>query len=172
MDENHDSNAEDENAGSEIRDETDDTRSRLLGMNHVALEVGDVDEAIEWYRDLFAFELRGRSNSSAFLDMGDQFLALAERPDAGDRSDEHRHVGLVVDDADALERRLAERRIDRLDTSGIDVHDPWGNRLQVVDYREIQFTKADHVLDGMGLETLRKTPDALDELAENGLAPE
>ena len=181
MDENHDSNAEDENAESktgdenaksETRDEPDDTRVRLLGMNHVALEVGDVDEAIEWYRDLFAFDLRGRSDSSAFLDMGDQFLALAERHDAEERFDDGRHVGLVVDDADALERRLVERGIERLDTSGIDVHDPWGNRLQIVDYREIQFTKVDHVLDGMGLETLEKTPDALDELAKKGLAPE
>ncbi len=162
----------DENDDLHSRDEIDETQVRLLGMNHVALEVGDIGDAIEWYRDLFTFELRGRSESAAFLDMGDQFLALTERSDDEDRPDEHRHVGLVVDDTAALERRLEERGIDRLDTSGLDVHDPWGNRLQVVDYREVQFTKADHVLDGMGLGDLGKTTDALDELAEKGLGPE
>ena len=162
----------DENDDSHSRDENDETQVRLLGMHHVALEVGDVGDAIEWYRDLFAFELRGRSDSSAFIDMGDQFLALVERSNEEDRPDGHRHVGLVVDDTASLERRLEERDIDRLDTSGLDVHDPWGNRLQVVDYREVQFTKADHVLTGMGLGDLEKTSDAFDELVEKGLGPE
>jgi catechol 2,3-dioxygenase-like lactoylglutathione lyase family enzyme len=150
---------------------SDDRRARLVGINHVALTVGDVDEALAWYGDLFAFELRGRGPSSAFLDMGDQFLAMSE-PDAGG-ADERRHVGLVVDDAAAVGRRLDDLGVERLPTGGLDVRDPWGNRLQLVEYREVQFTKADHVLDGMDLDpaAVAKTDGALAELDAKGMAP-
>ena len=164
-----------------IRDESssDDTgadRANLIGMNHVALEVGDVDAAVDVYRDLFSFELRGRTDSKAFLDMGDQFLALAETSDTGP-NDEARHFGLVVDDAGLVERRLEETAMDDtrfevLDTSGLDLVDPWGNRIQIVEYGDIQFTKADHVLAGMDLEGLSKSSSAIEELAEKGMAPE
>ncbi|ELY61461.1 glyoxalase/bleomycin resistance protein/dioxygenase [Natronococcus amylolyticus DSM 10524] len=145
-------------------------RPSLVGINHVALEVGDIDDALEFYEDLFAFELRSRSDSKAFLDMGDQFIALAESDDT-DR-DGQRHFGLVVDDADAAERRLEDCVVERLDVPGLEFHDPWGNRVQLVDYSEIQFTKADHVLEGMGLDELEKTDGAIAELEEKGLAPE
>jgi len=152
--------------------ETDTDRARLVGMNHVALEVGDVDAALEWYGTLFEFDVRGRAPSMAFIDMGDQFLALAEPADDG--VDDHRHLGLVVDDLDAVQRRLDQVDAERLPTDGFDLRDPWGNRLQLVAYEDVQFTKADHVLAGMALEEerVRKTESALAELAEKGMAPE
>lgn len=142
----------------------------MVGVNHVALEVGNLEEALDFYGSVFDFEMRGRTGSMAFLDMGDQFLALAEEGSAGESGDGHRHFGLVVDDADAVEQRLKEVGAERLDTPGLDLRDPWGNRVQVVDYREVQFTKAGHVLDGMGLE-LKKAADALEELREKGMGP-
>ncbi|HEX3278830.1 MAG TPA: VOC family protein [Thermoleophilaceae bacterium] len=128
-------------------------RARLVGVNHVVLEVGDLEEALDWYGARFEFELRGRHRGMAFLDMGDQFLVLAEGrtqpPDAG------RHFGLVVDDASLLPER--------------DFRDPWGNRVQVVQYSEIQFSKTPSVLAGMGLDGLEKSESALEELRGKGL---
>ncbi len=149
-------------------------RPRMVGINHVALAVGDLDAALEWYGRLFEVDLRGRTPSGAFVDMGDQFVALSETDDAGAHSDAHRHFGLVVDDRDALERRLEAVGVERLDTSGCDFHDPWGNRIQVVEYADVQFTKVEHVLDGMDLsdDAHRKTDSALEELAAKGMAPE
>ena len=151
----------------------DSERARLVGINHVALEVGDIDAALEFYGSLFEFDLRGRSETSAFLDMGDQFLAISQvDEEAAERADDHRHFGLVVDDAARLEARLEEYDVDRLDVRGLEFHDPWGNRVQIVEYGEIQFTKADHVLEGMEMSGLEKSESALEELAEKGIAPE
>jgi lactoylglutathione lyase len=142
-------------------------RARLVGLNHIALEVGDVEEALEFYGRIFEFELRGRGGRMAFIDMGDQFIALAagrtQPPDA------HRHVGLVVDDKEAARRALQEAGVVVQPHGSVDFRDPWGNHLQVVEYSEIQFTKADHVLRGMGLEDLEKTEEALAELRAKGL---
>ena len=149
----------------------DTDRARLVGINHVALEVGDIEEALEFYRSIFEFELRGRGSSSAFIDMGDQFLALAEVDEAGDQRDQHRHFGLVVDDASVVEQRLQDLGVDRVSSSGLEFYDLWGNLFQVVEYGEIQFTKADHILRGMELSDLEKSESALEELAEKGLAP-
>jgi lactoylglutathione lyase len=143
-------------------------RARLVGMNHVALEVGDVEEALEFYGRIFEYELRGRGGRMAFIDMGDQFIALAEGrtqpPDA------HRHLGLVVDDKEAARHALQEAGVEVAPSGSVDFRDPWGNHVQVVDYREIQFTKADNVLRGMGLEGLEKSEKALGELRSKGLA--
>jgi lactoylglutathione lyase len=143
------------------------SKPRLVGVNHVALEVGDVDEALAFYSSIFEFELRGRGGRMAFIDMGDQFVALGEGrtqpPDA------HRHLGLVVDDKEAARRALREAGVDVRPSGSVDFRDPWGNHIQVVDYREIQFTKAETVLRGMGLEGLEKTDDALAELRAKGL---
>ena len=144
--------------------------ARLVGVNHVALEVGDIDAALDFYGSLFDFELRGRSETKAFLDMGDQFLALTV-VDGPYSRDEYRHFGLVVDDPNAVERRLDALDVERRPTDGLDFHDPWGNWIQIVAYAEIQFTKADHVLDGMGITEVEKTAAAREELAEKGLAP-
>ena len=143
-------------------------RARLVGMNHVALEVGDVEEALEFYGRIFEYELRGRGGRMAFIDMGDEFIALAEGrtqpPDA------HRHLGVVVDDKEAARRALQEAGVEVAPSGSVDFRDPWGNHVQVVDYREIQFTKADNVLRGMGLEGLEKSEKALGELRSKGLA--
>jgi lactoylglutathione lyase len=144
-------------------------RARLIGINHVALEVGSIEEALEFYGRFFEFDLRGRSGSMAFIDMGDQFIALATgREDGPDR---HRHFGLVVDDKEAARRALQEAGIRVQAAGSLDFRDPWGNSVQVVDYRDVQFTKADHVLSGMGVE-LEKSAGALEELRTKGLAPD
>jgi catechol-2,3-dioxygenase len=140
---------------------------KLLGVNHVALEVGDLDEALEFYRGIFQFELRGRMSGMAFLDMGDQFLALSEG--RSQPPDTDRHLGLVVDDKEAVRDALREAGVDPAPGRGLNFRDPWGNLVQVVDYRDIQFTKAPNVLRGMGLEGLGKRPEALEELRAKGL---
>jgi lactoylglutathione lyase len=145
-------------------------RARLVGFNHVVLEVGDIEEALEFYGSLFEIKLRGRGPGMAFVDAGDQFIALSEGRTQS--SDDHRHVGLVVDDRRAVRRALKEMSVEVLPGRGLDFLDPWGNRWQVVEYSEIQFTKAPHVLRGMGLGHLRKTEKALEELRKKGLAPE
>jgi predicted enzyme related to lactoylglutathione lyase len=144
-------------------------RPRLVGVNHVALEVSDVDEALAFYGAIFDLTLRGRAGRMAFVDMGDQFIALGEgRTQA---PDDHRHLGLVVDDKDATRRALEEAGAEILPGRGLDFRDPWGNRIQVVDYRDVQFSKTEDVLRGMGLEGLEKSERALAELREKGLGP-
>jgi catechol-2,3-dioxygenase len=142
--------------------------ARLVGINHVALEVGDVDEALAWYGRFFDFELRGRAGARmAFIDMGDQFIALsAGRTQPPDRA---RHFGLVVDDKEAVRAELQRDGVDVQASGSLDLLDPWGNHLQVVDYREIQFTKSPAVLRGMNIGSLEKTDEALDELRRKGL---
>jgi catechol 2,3-dioxygenase-like lactoylglutathione lyase family enzyme len=144
--------------------------ARLVGINHVALEVGDIDEALAWYGRFFEFELRGRiGNAMAFVDMGDQFVALARNP-SSQTSDKERHLGLVVDDKDAARAALTDAGVEVTRAPDLSFRDPWGNHLQVVDYREIQFTKTPEVLHGMGLDGLQKTDKALSELRTKGLA--
>ena len=145
-------------------------RARLIGFNHVALEVGDIEEALEFYGRLFEMELRGRGPRMAFIDAGDQFIALAESDDHS--PDHHRHIGMVVDDRRVVRRALREMGVEIMPGRGLDFLDPWGNHWQVVDYSEIQFTKAPEVLKGMGLESLKKSEKALQELRRKGLAPE
>ena len=142
-------------------------RARLVGLNHVALEVGDVEEALEFYVRIFELELRGRSGRMAFVDMGDQFVALAQG--RAQPADAHRHFGLVVDDKDAARRALQEAGVEVPRGGRLDFRDPWGNHVEVVDYREIQFTKAENVLRGMGLDGLEKNEAALAELRAKGL---
>ena len=144
-------------------------RPRLVGINHVALEVGDLDEALAFYGRVFEFELRGRVPGMAFVDMGDQFLALSEgRTQA---PDDDRHFGLVVDDKDLARRALEAAGADIVPGRGLDFRDPWGNLVQVVDNADIQFTKAPEVLAGMGLGELPKSEAALEQLREKGLGP-
>jgi catechol 2,3-dioxygenase-like lactoylglutathione lyase family enzyme len=142
---------------------------RIVGINHVAIEVGDLDEALAWYGQLFEFELRGRAGAlMAFIDMGDQFIAVA----AGRTQppDEARHFGLVVDDREAVRTALQRAGVSVQASGAVDFLDPWGNHVQVVDYREIQFSKAPAVLRGMGIGGLEKTASAREELRRKGLA--
>jgi lactoylglutathione lyase len=143
--------------------------ARLIGINHVALEVDGIDEALEWYGRFFEFDLRGRiGNSMAFVDVGDQFLALAagrvQPPDQG------RHFGLVVDDKEGVRAALREAGLDVQEQGSLDFLDPWGNHVQVVDYRDIQFTKAPQVLRAMAIEELSKTEAAREELRSKGIS--
>ncbi len=146
------------------------SRARLIGFNHVAIEVGDLDEALEFYGRLFEIELRGRGRGMAFVDAGDQFIAISEG--LTQSSDEHRHIGMVVDDKRAVRRALREMDVEVLPGRGLDFIDPWGNRWQVVEYSEIQFTKVPHILRGMGLGHLKKNENAIEELRNKGLAPD
>jgi predicted enzyme related to lactoylglutathione lyase len=139
-------------------------------MNHVALEVGDVEAALAFYGSVFDFTLRGRGRRMAFLDMGDQFIALGEGRTQG--PDAHRHVGLVVDDLEAARRALQDAGAEILSGRGLDFRDPWGNHVQVVEYADVQFSKTPAVLEGMGLGSLAKSEGALEELRRKGLAPE
>jgi catechol-2,3-dioxygenase len=141
--------------------------ARMIGINHVAIEVGDLDEALAWYGRFFEFELRGRARTMAFIDMGDQFLALARG--RTQRADHSRHFGLVVDDKEAVRTALREAAVPVQTSGSLDFLDPWGNQVQVVDYRDIQFTKAPGVLRGMSLEVV-KTDAARDELLRKGLS--
>jgi lactoylglutathione lyase len=142
------------------------SRARLVGINHVALEVGDLDAALDLYERLFAFELRGRVPGMAFVDLGDQFLALSE----GRRgpADADRHFGLVVDDKAAVRAALEAAGIEP--ERDLMFRDPWGNAIEIVEYRDVQFTKAPGVLRGMGLEGAAKSERALRELADKRLA--
>ena len=142
-------------------------RPRLVGMNHVAVEVEDLDQALDFYGRVFEFELRGRISGMAFLDMGDQFLAVSEG--RSQPPDADRHIGLVVDDKEAAGRALEEAGAEILPGRGLDFRDPWGNHFQVVEYGEIQFSKTDAVLRGMRLDGLEKSERALAELREKGL---
>ena len=140
--------------------------ARLVGINHIALEVGNVDEALEFYARFFALRLRGRVPGMAFVDMGDQFLALSEG--RSQAPDDERHFGLVVDDKEGLRAELSEAGVAVTPGRRLDFRDPWGNRIEIVDYRDIQFTKAPGVLEGMHL-ALEKRPEALEQLREKGL---
>jgi predicted enzyme related to lactoylglutathione lyase len=146
------------------------TRPRVVGFNHVALEVGDIDEALAFYGRLFRFELRGKSDTMAFIDLGDQFIALQK----GRRqlADDGRHFGLVVDDKEAARKALEAAGVALLDGPFLDFRDPWGNRVEIVGYDNIQFTKAPNVLRGMRLTHLAKNEKAKKELAEKGMALE
>jgi lactoylglutathione lyase len=150
-----------------MSEESARAKPRLVGINHVALEVGDIDDALAFYGRLFEFTLRGRSRTMAFIDMGDQFIALAAgRTQA---KDEDRHFGLVVDDRAPLRQALQDMGAEILPGRGLDFIDPWGNHIQVVEYRDIQFTKAPEVLRAMELDHLGKSEAARRELANKGI---
>jgi catechol 2,3-dioxygenase-like lactoylglutathione lyase family enzyme len=142
--------------------------ARLVGINHVALEVGDLDEALDWYGRLFEFELRGRAGDRmAFIDIGDQFIALASG--RTQPTDAARHFGLVVDDKEAVRGRLREEGILVQASGPLDFTDPWGNHVQVLAYKDVQFTKSPEILRAMELDGLSKSEKAIEELRAKGL---
>src|SRR3954465_14721514 len=142
---------------------------KLVGLNHIALEVGDIEEALDFWRSIFGeLELRGRGKQMAFIDLGDQFIALARG--RTQPPDQHRHFGLVVDDKEAVRERLRELGVPVSSGRGLDFRDPWGNLIQIVDYRDVQFTKTDDVLKALGLDWLEKFDSALAELRAKGIS--
>jgi predicted enzyme related to lactoylglutathione lyase len=143
---------------------------RVVGVNHIALEVGDIEEALPFYGRLFRFELRGKNDSMAFIDLGDQFIAL--RKGRTQPADDGRHFGLVVDDKEAARKALEAAGVTPLGGPFLDFRDPWGNRVEIVGYDNIQFGKAPNVLRGMGLTHLTKNDSAKKELARKGMMPE
>jgi lactoylglutathione lyase len=148
---------------------SDAKKARVVGFNHIALEVGDIEAALAFYGRLFDFELRSKSDSMAFIDLGDQFIALQKgRTQA---ADDGRHFGLVVDNKETARKALAAAGVETLPGPFLDFRDPWGNRIEIVAYENIQFTKAPNVLRGMGLSHLSKNKTAIKELTDKGMAP-
>lgn len=143
-------------------------RPRLVGINHVALEVGDIEEALTFYGKIFNFTLRAKRPGNAFIELGDQFINLMQN--SGRSADQRRHFGLVVDDRSRVRELVKAAGGELLPGQFLDFLDPWGNRVEVVEYRDIQFTKAPHVMNAMGLDQT-KTDKALRELADKGMAP-
>ncbi len=148
--------------------EATDKKARALGINHVVLEVDDLDKALEFYGALFQFELRGKSEHNAFIDLGDQFIQLTLG--RSQVADTKRHFGFVVDDRDAVKRAMDRLGIESINDR-MNILDPWGNRIEIVSYDDVQFTKAENILKGMGIEPLEKTANAIDELKKKGMAP-
>ena len=148
--------------------QTDTTKPRLVGINHVALEVGDINQALEFYGKIFDFTLRAKRPGNAFIELGDQFINLMQA--SPEHADRRRHFGLVVDDRSSVRARIEAAGGELLPGPFLDFLDPWGNRVEVVEYSNIQFTKAPHVLRAMGFD-LDKNETARRELAEKGMAP-
>ena len=142
--------------------------ARLIGINHVALEVGDLDAALDLYGRLFTFELRGRVPGMAFIDMGDQFLALSEGREQDD--DDGRHFGLVVDDKEAVRAAVEREGLRMMPGRRLDFFDPWGNRFEVVAYADVQFDRVPGVKRKLGIEDLEKSDKARAEIRGRGLS--
>src|ERR1700758_5230898 len=147
---------------------TEGNRPRLIGINHVAIEVGDINEALDWYGRIFDFMLRGKGERAAFIDMGDQFINLTLTSDYAVNGVEKRHLGFVVDDRSRVIELAKSAGARFVEGPFLDFLDPWGNRLEIIEYSSIQFTKASHVLRGMGLD-LDKNDKAKKELADKGM---
>jgi lactoylglutathione lyase len=146
---------------------TEPAKPRAIGLNHIALEVGDIEEALAFYGQLFEFKLSGKNDRMAFINLGDQFIALQKG--RKQPADDGRHFGLVVDDKEAARRALHAAGVAQLDGPFLDFRDPWGNRIEIVDYENIQFTKAPNVLRGMGLDHLTKNESAKQQLTDKGM---
>ena len=143
-------------------------KPRLVGINHVAIEVANIDAALEWYAKIFDFTLRGKGERNAFIDMGDQFINITRVPDYAVEGEEKRHIGFVVDDRSRIIELAKAAGARFVEGPFLDFLDPWGNRIEIIEYSNIQFTKASHVLRGMGLD-LDKNEKAKKELADKGM---
>jgi catechol 2,3-dioxygenase-like lactoylglutathione lyase family enzyme len=144
-------------------------KARAVGINHVALEVSDIDKALEFYGSFLEFEVAEKDDASAFIYFGDQFIGFMKTRTQG--TDEKRHFGIAVDDKMLARKTLETMGVKFLNSRFLDFLDPWGNRVEITTYTKIQFTKAEHVLRGMGLGHLKKTVEAIEELRNKGMAP-
>jgi len=141
-------------------------KPRLVGINHIAIEVGDIDQALEFYGEIFDFKLRARRGGNAFIELGDQFINMMQVTEP--HEDRRRHFGLVVDDRSSVRARVEAAGGKLVPGPFLDFLDPWGNRVEVIEYANIQFTKAPQVLRAMGFD-LDKNENARRELAEKGM---
>ncbi len=144
-------------------------KANAVGINHIALEVGDIDQALDFYGGFLNFELKSKSENAAFIYFGDQFINFAKG--RSQEADDKRHFGIAVDDKELVRETLKAMGVDIMPGRFLDFLDPWGNRVEITTYQNIQYTKAPGVLKGMGLEGLDKTDEAKKELAEKGMAP-
>ena len=149
---------------------TEPRKAKAVGINHVAIEVGDIDEALAFYGRFLEFEIESRSKYAAFIYFGDQFINFSRG--RTQQPDDNRHFGIAVDDKELVHTTLEEMGVEFLDTRFLDFLDPWGNRVEITTYRSIQFSKAGHVLRGMGLDHLEKSPEAIAELRAKNMAPD
>ena len=145
-------------------------KARAVGINHIALEVGNIADAMAFYGGFLDFEVASQNDKAAFVYFGDQFINFMAGRRQG--ADDGRHFGIAVDDKPLAVERLRDMGVEFLDGPFTDFLDPWGNRVEITTYTAIQFTKADHVLCGMGLGHLRKSAGAIKELADKGMAPD
>jgi catechol 2,3-dioxygenase-like lactoylglutathione lyase family enzyme len=148
---------------------SEDRKPRLIGINHVAIEVADIDEALAWYGRIFDYKLRGKGERNAFIDMGDQFINITKVADYQHEGVERRHIGFVVDDRSRIIDLAKAAGARFVEGPFLDFLDPWGNRLEIIEYSNIQYTKAPHIMRGMGLD-LDKNASARKELADKGMA--
>jgi len=148
---------------------SDGSKPRLVGINHIALEVGDIDQALDFYGKIFDFKLRAKRPGNAFIELGDQFINMMQVSDP--HQDHRRHFGLVVDDRSSVRDRVEAAGGKLVPGPFLDFLDPWGNRIEIVGYINVQFTKAPNVLRGMGLTHLSKNATAIKELTDKNMAP-
>jgi lactoylglutathione lyase len=120
-------------------------RARPIGINHIAIEVGNLEEALAFYGRILDLRLREHESDEPWIDLGDQVLAVFEGDGRG--ADAERHFGLVVDDLEAVRAALRREQIDVSGERQLDFHDPWGNRVQISQYGDVRFRKASEYLD-------------------------
>ena len=152
-----------------MTNKTESPKAVAVGINHIALEVGNIDEALAFYSRFLGFEIQDKNDTQAFIYFGDQFINFIKHSNR--KPDEKRHFGIAVDDKELARRSLEAMGVTLLDGPFLDFLDPWGNRVEITTYTNIQYTKADHILRGMGLSHLAKTVQALAELRAKGMAP-
>ena len=145
-------------------------KANAVGINHIALEVDDISAALEFYGSFLNFEVESQSEQDAFIYFGDQFINFSKNSDRA--PDQLRHFGIAVDDKPLVRKTLQEMGVDLMEGPFLDFLDPWGNRVEITTYEKIQFSKTDAVLKGMGLDHLKKSEEAIEELRAKGMAPD
>ena len=143
------------------------TKATAIGINHVALEVGNIAEALAFYGSFLNFTITSQSEDAAFIYFGDQFINFAKG--RTQTPDEKRHFGIAVDNKELVRDTLIEMDVALLGGRFLDFLDPWGNRIEITTYTNIMFSKHTTILRGMGMDHLQKTDEALSELDKHGL---
>ena len=143
------------------------TKATAIGINHIALEVGNIAEALAFYGSFLNFTITSQSEDAAFIYFGDQFINFSKG--RTQPPDEKRHFGIAVDDKELVRNTLTKMDVALLGGRFLDFLDPWGNRIEITTYTNIMFSKTTTILRGMGMDHLQKTDEALSELDKHGL---